>query len=180
MNSRFRAAVYTCLLSGLTIAFSAHAVDIINPGFENGWEGWTDGDPSGSGTAISGKSDRFSEVELANGATDARYFYTAEDGGMVFRATIGGARTSKNTNYTRTELREMLRRGNTKIGTQGEGDNPGANNWVFSSAPIGSAKKGRGRRWHLTGHTGDQPRYDHRRGLGGRPGGHRANTRGQG
>ncbi len=89
---------------------------------------------------IDGKSDRFSEVELANGATDARYLYTAEDGGMVFRATIGGARTSKNTNYTRTELREMLRRGNTKINTQGEGDNPGANNWVFSSAPLDTQK----------------------------------------
>lgn len=270
-----------CLVLGMSFALSAYAVEINNPGFENGWEGWTDGDPSGSGTALSKKanngeksvkltekstyaaqvvavqpnttyrlsafvrgvgnlgvkvgteiffeqqpkkskkwteltvtfnsgeysavtvfgghagfdaqfddfslravdgggvatskrvipssaggyglspdlppgknfdlldwylntpadddnngiSDRFSEVELANGATDERYFYTAEDGGMVFRATIGGAKTSKNTRFTRTELREMLRRGDTGIGTKGEGGEPGANNWVFSSAP---------------------------------------------
>jgi len=282
MNTRYRAAGYAFLLCGLSAAFSSDAVEIANPGFEDGWEGWTDGDPSGSGTAISGKSnngeksvkltekssfaaqvvavepnttyrlsafvlgignlgakvgteiffeqqpkkikkwkeltvtfnsgdlstvtifgghagldaqfddfsmsiveasqavtskrvipssaggyglspdlppgknfdlldwylntpaddddngisDRFSEVELARGATDKRYFYTAEDGGMVFRATIGGAKTSKNTNYTRSELREMLRRGDTSIGTKGEGGEPGANNWVFSSAPV--------------------------------------------
>jgi poly(beta-D-mannuronate) lyase len=88
-----------------------------------------------------GISDRFSERELASGKTDERYFYTAEDGGMVFRATIGGAKTSKNTLFTRTELREMLRRGNTDIGTRGEGDDPGKNNWVFSSAPEETRKK---------------------------------------
>ena len=59
----------------------------------------------------------------------------------MFRATIGGAKTSKNTKYTRTELREMLRRGNTDIGTKDEGDNPGKNNWVFSSAPESTQKK---------------------------------------
>ena len=281
MKSRYRPTAYACLLLGVSLTFSANAVDINNPGFENGWEGWTDGDPSGSGTAISKKanngeksvklteksayaaqvvavqpnttyrlsafvlgignlgakvgtemffeqsqkkskkwtelavtfnsgdlsvitifgghagsngqfddfslesidggqaemskrvipvsaggyglspdlppgknfdlldwylntpadddnngiSDRFSEVELAKGVTDERYFYTAGDGGMVFRATIDGARTSKNTQFTRTELREMLRRGNTSISTKGEGGSPGGNNWVFSSAP---------------------------------------------
>jgi len=287
MTSKYRAVVYACLLCGLSVAFSAEAVDITNPGFENDWEGWTDGDPSGSGTSISKKansgeksvklsekssyaaqavavqpnttyrlsafvlgagnlgakvgteiffeqqtektkkwteltvtfgsgdytvatifaghagfeaqfddfslsvveasqaetskriipksaggyglspdlppgrnfdlldwylntpadddndgiSDRFSEVELARGATDERYFYTAEDGGMVFRATIGGARTSMNTKFTRTELREMLRRGDKNIGTKGEGGEPGANNWVFSSAPVATQQK---------------------------------------
>lgn len=282
MQSKTRRAANACLIPGLLFVISAYAVDINNPGFENGWEGWTNGDPSGSGTAISKKvnsgeksvkltekstyvaqvvavqpntayqlsafilgagnlgvkvgteiffeqqakktkkwteltvnfnsgehsavtifgghagfnaqfddfslsavageqvvaskrviptsaggyglspdlppgknfdlldwylntpadddnngiSDRFSEVELARGATDERYFYTAEDGGMVFRATIGGAKTSKNTRYTRTELREMLRRGDKSIGTRGEGDYPGANNWVFSTAPL--------------------------------------------
>lgn len=283
-------AIFACLLLGLFAASSASATDITNPGFEDGWEGWTDGDPSGSGTAISKKansgkrsvkltenstyaaqvvvvrpntnyrlsafvlgagnlgakvgseiffeqspktskkwseltltfdtgeysavtifgghagsigqfddfklealegavaekskrvipssaggyglspdlppgknfdlldwylntpadddnngiSDRFSEVELAKGATDERYFYTAEDGGMVFRATIGGAKTSKNTRYTRTELREMLRRGDKSIGTKGEGGDPGLNNWVFSSAPESAQKKAGG------------------------------------
>lgn len=287
MNTKHHPVIFAFLFCGLSTVFSAHAVDIANPGFEDGWEGWTDGDPSGSGTAISKKanngeksvkltesstyaaqvvavqpqttyrlsayvlgignlgakvgteiffeqspkkskkwkeltvtfnsgdfsavtifgghagsngqfddfsldvidggqaqtskrviptsaggyglspdlppgknfdlldwylntpadddnngiSDRFSEVELARGVTDDRYFYTADDGGMVFRATIGGAKTSKNTRFTRTELREMLRRGDTSIGTKGEAGNPGANNWVFSSAPPETQKK---------------------------------------
>ena len=290
MNTKYRRAIYACLLCSMSVVCAAYAVEITNPGFEDGWEGWTDGDPSGSGTAISKKanggeqsvkltekstyaaqvvavqsnttyrldafvlgfgnlgakvgteiffeqtpkrsknwteltvtfntgdfsavtifgghagtggqfddfsleaveggqaqtskrvipssaggyglspdlppgknfdlldwylntpadddsngiSDRFSEVELAKGVTDERYFYTAEDGGMVFRATIGGAKTSKNTQYTRTELREMLRRGDTSIGTKGEGGNPGANNWVFSSAPPATQKSAGG------------------------------------
>lgn len=290
MNTISRLSIFPCLLFGLSVAFSASAVDLANPGFEQGWEGWTDGDPSGSGTAISKKansgeksvkltekstyaaqvvsvqpnttyrlsafvlgtgnlgakvgteiffeqtpkkskkwaeltvtfnsgafstvtifgghaggsgqfddfrleliegsqaqtskrviptsaggyglspdlppgknfdlldwylntpadddnngiSDRFSEVELANGATDERYFFTAEDGGMVFRATIGGAKTSKNTRFTRTELREMLRRGDKSISTKGEGGDPGLNNWVFSSAPESAQKKAGG------------------------------------
>ena len=82
-----------------------------------------------------GISDRFAEVDLARGATDDRYFFTADDGGMVFRATIGGARTSKNTRFTRTELREMLRRGDTAIRTKNGDDSPNENNWVLSSAP---------------------------------------------
>jgi len=82
-----------------------------------------------------GISDRFSEVELARGATDDRYFRTAGDGGMVFRATIAGARTSKNTRFTRTELRQMLRRGDSSIRTRTDDRTPNKNNWVFSSAP---------------------------------------------
>lgn len=82
-----------------------------------------------------GKSDRISEVELARGATDSRYFFTDKNGGMVFRATVAGAKTSKNTRYTRTELREMLRRGDTSIRTRNDDSTPNKNNWVFSSAP---------------------------------------------
>ncbi len=82
-----------------------------------------------------GKPDRFSEVELANGATDPRYFYTAKDGGMVFSAPISGVRTSENTKFTRTELREMLRRGDTRIDTKNDDATPNKNNWVLSSAP---------------------------------------------
>lgn len=51
---------------------------------------------------------------------------------MVFRCPIGGVTTSSNTRYTRVELREMLRRGDTSISTQGVNKN----NWVFSSAPL--------------------------------------------
>jgi poly(beta-D-mannuronate) lyase len=81
------------------------------------------------------KSDRFSEVELAKGFADSRYFYTGSDGGMVMRATVAGAKTSKNTKFTRTELREMLRRGDTSIKTKLDDGKPNKNNWVFSTAP---------------------------------------------
>jgi poly(beta-D-mannuronate) lyase len=82
-----------------------------------------------------GKSDRISEAELARGATDERFFFTANDGGMVFRATVAGVKTSKNTRFTRTELREMLRRGDTSINTKNDDRSPNKNNWVLSSAP---------------------------------------------
>ena len=65
-----------------------------------------------------------------NGKHD--YFWTnSSDGGMVFKDYIDGAITSKNTTYTRSELREMQRGMNTDIDTQGIN----ANNWVFSSVP---------------------------------------------
>jgi len=50
---------------------------------------------------------------------------------MVFRSTIGGAKTSANTSYTRSELREMLRRGNTSISTRGVN----RNNWILGYQP---------------------------------------------
>lgn len=77
-----------------------------------------------------GLSDTASETDLANGFTDG-YFFTGSDGGMVFRSTIGGARTSANTSYTRSELREMLRRGNTSISTRGVN----RNNWLLGYQP---------------------------------------------
>ncbi len=81
------------------------------------------------------RSDQISEIELAKGAEDERYFYTGDDGGMVFRAPIAGAKTSTNTRFTRTELREMLRRGNQEIRTKTDDGSPNKNNWVLSSAP---------------------------------------------
>ena len=86
------------------------------------------------------KSDRFSESALVGGYTHPKYFWTAADGGMVFRTTIAGARTSKNTKYTRTELREMLRRGDTSIRTRSDDGRPTKNNWVFSSAPLAAQR----------------------------------------
>lgn len=77
------------------------------------------------------RSDHIKENALSDGYTHPEYFYTADDGGMVFKATVAGYKTSTNTNYTRSELREMLRRGNTNIDTQGISKN----NWVFSSYP---------------------------------------------
>lgn len=84
-----------------------------------------------------GESRRIDEVDLdgTDGFVDSDYFWTAADGGMVFRVTNAGATTSPNTAFTRTELREMLRRGDTSINTRNSDGTPNLNNWVFSSAP---------------------------------------------
>lgn len=60
------------------------------------------------------------------------YFYTAADGGMVFKCPIAGEKTSKNTKYTRVELREMLRGKADSVNTKGITKN----NWVFGTAPL--------------------------------------------
>ena len=62
---------------------------------------------------------------------NSTYFYTADDGGMVFKCPVNGFKTSANTSYTRVELREMLRGTNTSISTKGVNKN----NWVFGTAP---------------------------------------------
>lgn len=77
-----------------------------------------------------GISDTASETDLDNGFTDG-FFFTGTDGGMVFRSTIDGAKTSANTSYTRSEFREMLRRGNTGISTRGVN----RNNWILGYQP---------------------------------------------
>ncbi|TMP17751.1 polysaccharide lyase family 7 protein [Pseudoalteromonas sp. S2721] len=82
------------------------------------------------------KADTVLESALSDGFVLAPLFYTAQDGAMVFACPNQGAKTSKNTKYARTELREMLRQGNTRIKTKGITKN----NWVFSSAH-GSVKR---------------------------------------
>ena len=77
-----------------------------------------------------GSSDTASETDLDTGFTD-EFFFTGPAGGMVFRSTIGGAKTSANTSYTRSELREMLRRGDTSISTRGVN----RNNWILGYQP---------------------------------------------
>ena len=50
-----------------------------------------------------GKADSVYENELAAGWTDPRYFYTdPATGGMVFRSTPAGAKTSKNTKFEKS------------------------------------------------------------------------------
>ena len=85
------------------------------------------------------KADTVYEKPLSEGFELKPLFYTADDGGMVFACPNVGAKTSSNTKYARTELREMLRRGNTRMKTQGIT----GNNWVFSSAH-GSDRKNAG------------------------------------
>ena len=69
--------------------------------------------------------------EINTGYENDSYFYTANDGGMVFKCPIAGFKTSANTSYTRVELREMLRGTNIDIDTKGVN----GNNWVFGTAP---------------------------------------------
>ena len=78
----------------------------------------------------SGTSDSIFETELAAGYTNSEYFYASADNGIVMRSPSYGFKTSVNTSYVRVELREMLRRGNRGISTQGVNKN----NWVFGSA----------------------------------------------
>ncbi|MBZ9611654.1 polysaccharide lyase family 7 protein [Rheinheimera maricola] len=78
----------------------------------------------------SGTADSISETDLADGYTNSEYFYASADGGIVMRSPSYGFKTSANTAYVRVELREMLRRGDSSIRTQGVNKN----NWVFGSA----------------------------------------------
>ncbi|MBU2223549.1 MAG: polysaccharide lyase family 7 protein, partial [Gammaproteobacteria bacterium] len=75
----------------------------------------------------SGTADSISETDLADGYTNSEFFYASSDGGIVMRSPSYGFKTSANTSYVRVELREMLRRGDRSISTQGVNKN----NWVF-------------------------------------------------
>ncbi|MGJ8745409.1 polysaccharide lyase family 7 protein [Polaribacter sp.] len=81
---------------------------------------------NGNGTATT-----ITVLELNNTYENDAYFYSEDDGGMVFKCPVSGFKTSINTSYTRVELREMLRGTNTSISTQGVNKN----NWVFGTAP---------------------------------------------
>ncbi|TCS41083.1 polysaccharide lyase family 7 protein [Reinekea marinisedimentorum] len=83
-----------------------------------------------------GKPDDVQPQYLISGWEHPEFFHTADDGGLTIKSYIKGVRTSKNTKYVRTELREMLRRGDESIGLQGVTKN----NWVFSSAPVEDQK----------------------------------------
>ncbi len=72
------------------------------------------------------------EDALVNGYQKDGEFYTDTiTGAMVFWCPNNG-RTTSNTSFPRTELREMIRRGDTRISTQGINKN----NWVFSSSTM--------------------------------------------
>ncbi len=82
-----------------------------------------------------GRADEIEERMLSAGWADEAFFYTdPATGGMVFR-TFGGNATTQNSNYARSELREMIRAGDTSISTRNDDGTPTKNNWVFSSAP---------------------------------------------
>ncbi|MEO9569849.1 MAG: polysaccharide lyase family 7 protein, partial [Polaribacter sp.] len=89
---------------------------------------WKLNTPENNGNNL---SKTISVTDINNGYQNSNYFYTADDGGMVFKCPVNGYKTSANTSYTRVELREMLRGTNTSINTQGVNKN----NWVFGTAP---------------------------------------------
>ena len=95
--------------------------------------------PINSSGGLSGISTQVNEWDMDD--YESEYFFTGPDGGMVFICPAVGAKTSANTSYSRTELREMLRRGNTSISTHTNSapapftNTPNGNNWAFSSAP---------------------------------------------
>lgn len=69
------------------------------------------------------------EADLSNGFERPAQFYTDPNtGAMVFRCRNDGE--TGGSSYPRSELREMLRAGNTSFNTQGIGPN----NWVFASS----------------------------------------------
>lgn len=88
-----------------------------------------------------GRASEIEEKGLAAGYQHSDHFYVNEAGdGVVFSSPVKGVLTSKNTTYTRSELREMNRCGDTAINTRGVNKN----NWVFSSAPKADHEKAAG------------------------------------
>ncbi|MEO0366916.1 MAG: polysaccharide lyase family 7 protein [Pseudomonadota bacterium] len=135
-NEIIEAVAFGCTLDTPTAVFEPGNVtaddfglDPTQPPGENfellSWKLDTPGDLDGNGI-----SDTASETDLDTGFND-EYFFTGPSGGMVFRSTITGARTSANTRYTRSEFREMLRRGNRSISTRGVN----RNNWILGYQP---------------------------------------------
>lgn len=135
-NKKFKLSTIAAFAATLALSTSVQANGVPSDNFD--LLGWTISVPVDSDG--NGKSDQIKEKELAGGYSDPDFFYLAEDGGMVFKSPIGGAKTSKNTKYTRSELREMMRRGDTQHKTKGVN----GNNWVFSSAPQADLDKAAG------------------------------------
>lgn len=86
------------------------------------------------------KADQIKEKELVAGYTSPNSFTFNEQCGMVFTAPVTGPKTSKNTTYTRSELREMLRNIDTDISLLGVNNN----NRVFSSIARSEQEKAGG------------------------------------
>jgi len=94
--------------------------------------------PSDACRAIRSDEDEWDEFR---GSPSDPYFFTHTDGGMRFVSPVGGAttNTSCNSGFPRSELREMLRRGNTSISTTGVN----GNNWALGYQPGNSDHGGR-------------------------------------
>ena len=81
------------------------------------------------------------EWDIFRASGSSPYFFTHTDGGMRFVSRVDGATTSSscNSGFPRSELREMLRAGNTSISTTGVN----GNNWALGYQPTGTDHGGR-------------------------------------
>ncbi len=120
------------------------ALDAPNP--DNGPVTTDAGNVFGNGDGFSARTQDFHFIagELFPGSEP--FFFTGSDGAMVFKSTVGGSRTSQNTSFVRSELREMLRAGDTSFSTQGVGPN----NWALDHQPINPEIGARGGRLTAT------------------------------
>lgn len=106
------------------------ALDAPNP--DNGPITTAEGNVFGNGDGFSARTQDFHFVAGEMFPGSEPFFFTGSDGAMVFKSTVAGSRTSQNTSYVRSELREMLRAGDESISTQGVGPN----NWALDHQPI--------------------------------------------
>ena len=94
--------------------------------------------PSDRCRAVRINEDEWDEIP---GSDTRPYFFTHSDGGMRFVSPVGGATTNDDCNrgFPRSELREMLRRGNRNISTTGAN----GNNWALGYQPSNNSHGGR-------------------------------------
>ena len=101
--------------------------------------------PSDECRAVRIDEDEYDEIP---GSPTRPYFFTHTDGGMRFVSPVGGATTNSscNSGFPRSELREMLRAGNTSISTTGDN----GNNWALGYQPDNDNHGGRNGRLAAT------------------------------
>jgi hypothetical protein len=78
-------------------------------------------------------ADEVTQPELAT-FRDSRYFTVNSASGVVFRARVDGARTSANTKYPRSELREMTDRGEERASWSNESSSDGVHRMTMEAA----------------------------------------------
>jgi len=98
------------------------------------------GNTFGNGDGFSARTQDFHFAAGVQFPGSEDFFFTGSDGAMVFKSVIFGARTSENTSFVRSELREMLRAGDTEFSTTGVGPN----NWALDHQPFNPAIGARG------------------------------------
>ena len=104
---------------------------IDTPNGDNGPITTAAGNVFGNGDTLSARTQDFHFIAGEQFPGSEPFFFTGSDGAMVFKSVLNGERTSENTSFARSELREMLRAGNRSFSTQGVGPN----NWALGHQP---------------------------------------------